>query len=289
MSADINQELRLMVALDLSRMDEILIEYVNYLSTIWKISHVDFVHNVKQTELHNIYDEIADEKINIEDLIKKELNREVEEWYKGTSAYQVIVASENYTESVFSLMAKEQKTDIMIVGKKGKLKGTGAMSQKLVRMLTCDMLLVPESVKHNMEHLLIPTDFTNNSAKAFQCAKAIQNQNQSNLHALHVYNIPSVYFPYIDREKAMDRTEKHLNDKYVAFLRRNKLENIPFALAYHDELSVVGAIRRYAERENMDIIIVSARGGNKITSLFIGSITNELLSEDLNSPVLVVK
>jgi len=149
------------------------------------------------------------------------------------------------------------------------------------------MLLVPESVPYKMKHLVIPTDFTNNSAKAFQCAKTIQDQNQSNLYALHVYNIPSVYFPYIDRKKALDKTEKHLLDKYRLFLKKNKLENIPFDLVYHEELSVVGVIKKYAEEESMDI--VSARGGNRITSLFIGSITNELLSENLSIPILVVK
>lgn len=134
MSADVNKELRLMVALDLSKMDKLLLEYVNYLSAIWRISHIDFIHNVKQTELHNIYAEIADEKINIENLIEKELNREVDKWYKGNSTHEVIVTSENYTESVFSKMAKMHNIDIMLVGKKGKLKGTGAMTQKLVRM-----------------------------------------------------------------------------------------------------------------------------------------------------------
>lgn len=289
MVANMNKSLRIMIALDLSKMDKILIQYVNYLTSIWKVAHIDFIHNIKQTELHNIYEEIADENIVIDEVIERELQREIKKHYTGSANYDILVAADTYTESIFSYMAKKNKSDIVIVGKKSKMKGTGGMAQKLVRMLTCDMLLVPENVKNQLKNILLPTDFTANSVKAFRCARTIQKQNNSKLYTLHVYNIPSVYFPFIDREKAMDKTEAHLEAKYLAFCKRNNIEDVPFTLINHDDLSVVEAIVRHSKKEKMDMIVVSARGGNKITSLFIGSITNELVLEDIPIPILVVK
>jgi nucleotide-binding universal stress UspA family protein len=53
-------------------------------------------------------------------------------------------------------------------------------------------------------------------------------------------------------------------------------------------MSVVEAIELHAEKGNFDIVIVSARGGSKLTALFVGSLTNDLLIRNRKMPLLVV-
>ena len=280
---------RIMVALDLSAMDAIVLSYVSYLTEVWKIEHIDFVHNIKQTELNDLFEDFVDDSIHLEEIIKKEITRKVQKKYTGNSSYKISVTSENYTESILSYFAKDNKIDLVILGQKSKLQGTGGMSLKLVNMLTCHMMLIPEKAMHKLDTILIPTDFTANSAKSFLLATHLKEQNNSELKALNVFNIPSVFFPYIDRVKAIDETKKHLETKYKAFTKRFKLEEIPFKHFYRKDLSVVDSIRKFARDNNANMIVMSAKGGNKLTSLFIGSITNDMLLQDFKMPVFIVK
>lgn len=63
---------------------------------------------------------------------------------------------------------------------------------------------------------------------------------------------------------------------------------IPFKYIDRKDLSVVEAIELHAEKEDFDIIVVSARGTSKIASLFIGSVTNDLLIRNRDMPLLVI-
>lgn len=283
------ENLHLLVALDLSKMDKILIDYINFIDTKWGVEKVDFLHNIKQTELLNIYEEIADDTVDLEKLITKELKKVVGDRISQTVSYEVIVKSENYTEGMLSRWAETNKVDYMILGKKSELRGTGGMAQKLIRLSKANMILVPEEISHQLEKVVIPTDFTANSSKAFKKALALQNKPGFRLEALHIFNIPSVYFPYIDRETAIDKAESHLRKRYKSFAKKHKLGNMDFHLVYRENKSIVESISRYIKSNQIDMCVMSARGGNKITSLLIGSITNEILMEDIQVPILIVK
>src|SRR5699024_6060460 len=101
----IKDSFRIMVALDLSSMDKIVINYVSYISKIWNVDHIDFIHNIKQSELHNVFDDFVEENVQLENIIERELTRVVEKNYTGSATNEVHVASDNYTESILSYFA----------------------------------------------------------------------------------------------------------------------------------------------------------------------------------------
>lgn len=285
----LENELILMVALDLTEMDPILLRYVSFLCKVWNIEHLYFTHNIKQYKLYDLYDEFLEEGITVEDIVDRALNKAVEEHYKATVPYTVIITSDDYTESILSHLAKEYKIDIMVTGNKDELQGTGALTQKLVRMLDASVLLVPEEARRGMDNVLIPTDFSSASAKCFEVADSLVERSGGKIEALHVYNIPSFFFPYINTEKAIDKTKLHLKEKVVQFRKKFKIrEEIPFKYIDRRGLSVVEAIEIHAEKDDFDIIVTSARGSNNITSLFVGSVTNDLLIRNRKMPLLVI-
>lgn len=286
----LENELKLMVALDLTEMDGILLGYVSFLCKVWNIEHLYFTHNIKQYKLYDLYDEFFEEGITVEDIVDKELERTVEKHYTGSVPHTVLITSDDYTESILSHLAEEYKIDIMVTGNKDELQGTGALSQKLVRMLDANVLLVPEEAKHRMESVLIPTDFSSASAKCFEVAESLVERSGGKIEALHVYNIPSFFFPYINTEKAIDKTKRHLKEKVIQFRKKYKLpEQLAFRYTDREDLSVVEAIELHAEKGEFDIVVTSARGGNNITSLFVGSVTNDLLIRNRTMPLLVIR
>ncbi|MCG2419927.1 universal stress protein [Aequorivita sp. F47161] len=292
MTQKINLEnnLKLMIALDLTEMDPILLQYVSFLCKVWNIEQVYFTHNIKQYKLNDLYDEFLDEGITIEDIVDRGLQKTIEKNYTATAPHTVVITSDDYTESILTHLAKEYKIDIVIVGNKDELQGTGALNQKLARMLDSNMLLVPEEAKHHMNNVLVPTDFSSASARCFRVAESLVERSGGTIEGLHVYNIPSVFFPYINTEKAIDKTKNHLKEKVKQFRKRHAITNeLPFRYIDRENLSVVEAIEIHAEKGGFDIMIVSARGGNNITSLFVGSITNDLLIRNRKMPLLVIK
>src|SRR5690554_456899 len=287
---NLENELKLMVALDLTEMDPILLEYVSFLCKVWNIEHLYFTHNIKQYKLYDLYDEFLEEGITVEDIVDRGLQRTIEKYYTADVPHTVLITSDDYTESIISHLAKEYKIDIMVLGNKDELQGTGALNQKLARMLEANVLLVPEEAKREMQNVLVPTDFSSSSARCFEVAKSLVERSGGMIEGLHVYNIPSFFFPYINTEKAIDKTKIHLKEKVLQFRKKFKIsEQIPFRYTYREDLSVVEAIENHAEKNDSDIIVVSARGGSKLTKLFVGSVTNDLLIRNRRMPLLVVR
>lgn len=287
---DPNGELTLMLALDLTKMDEILLNYVSFLCKVWKVKHLYITHNIKQYKIYDLYDDFLREDITVEDIVDKALQRNIEKYYTCSVDHTLIITADDYTESILTHLIREYQIDLLITGNKDELQGTGALSQKLVRMIDAHLLLVPETTKHQIKKILVPTDFSSGSAKSFKIAKSLAEQTQAEIGALHVYNIPSYFFPYINSEKAVDKTERHLQTKVKQFRKKYELgQDLKFRYTDREELSVVEAIENHALKGNFDIILVSVRGGNNITSLFVGSVTNALLIRHREMPLLVVK
>ncbi|MEO6682543.1 MAG: universal stress protein [Ginsengibacter sp.] len=287
---DVNRELTLMVALDLTQMDAILLRYVSFLEKVWNIKSLYFTHNIKQSKLYNLYEDFLKEDIKLEQVIEQALKKSIDENYTGTIPHTLLITSDNYTEGILTHLAKEYKIDVVVTGNKDAMQGTGALSQKLVRMLQSHILLVPEETNHEIKKVLVPTDFSNDSARSFLAARSLVERTKGEIEALHIYDIPSFFFPYIDTEKAIDKTKKDLKNRFENFNRKHKLpEYIRFKYLDKEDLSVVETIEQEAEKGSFDIVVISARGGNNLTSLFIGSITNDLLSRNRKMPLLVVK
>src|SRR5690606_31889783 len=228
--------------------------------------------------------------ITVEDIVDRGLQRTIEKYYTAEVPHTVLITSDDYTESIISHLAKEYKIDIMVLGNKDELQGTGALNQKLARMLEANVLLVPEEAKREMQNVLVPTDFSSSSARCFEVAKSLVERSGGVIEGLHVYNIPSFFFPYINTEKAIDKTKIHLKEKVKQFRNKFKLrEDLPFRYTDREGLSVVEAIELHAEKGEFDIVVVSARGGNNITSLFVGSVTNDLLIRNRKMPLLIIR
>ncbi len=292
MTQKINLEnrLKLMVALDLTEMDPILLQYVTFLCQVYKVEHLYLAHNIKRYKLYDLNEEFLEEGITVEDIVDRALQKSIDTYYKGTIPFTVLLTTDDYTESILSHLTEKYEIDIMIVGSKDEFQGTGALNQKLVRMLDAHVLLVPEEASHNMKKVLVPTDFSSRSDHCFAVAASLVEGSGGQVEALHIYNIPQFFFPYVNTEKAQDKTKKHLKEKVAQFRKRHKIsEEIPFRYADREDLSIVEAIELHAEKGNFDIIVVSARGANNITSLFIGSVTNDLVVRSRKMPLLVVR
>lgn len=282
--------LNLLVALDLTEMDARLLRYVSFLCGKWRVEKLVLAHNIKRSALYSLYEELLREGINVADMVERELKRSIAANYTGNCEHELIITTDNHTESALTELVKEHQIDLVVTGSKSEYQGTGVMTQKLIRMMPASLLLVPEEAQPLLERILVATDFSPESAKSFEAALSLVAQGGGEVEALHVYGIPQFFFPYIDLEEAADKTKLHLKERYDQFNKKYKYPSqVKFKYLDKEESSTVETIEKEAVAGNFDLIVVSAKGANNLTTLFIGSTTNDLLTRPRRKPLLVVK
>ncbi len=278
---------KILVALDLSQIDEYVTQYASYIATTTKAEKVYFVHNIKRYEISKWFEKEL-EALDLEGMIEKKIAKTIAENFNAEVEYEILISDDPYTESMISYMANKYQVNLVMVGNKNTFKGTGAISGKLLRLLKCDVLSVPKEAKIPAENLLCTTDFSVKSQRGIRRAMQFQEQNGGKLACLRVYNIPAQYFPALDVKQAEKRIEGQTDKAFSKLFQKLGATDIQPIAEIAGENSIPEQIQETAE-EGYDLLFMSDRGQNNFTSLLVGSTTEEIFSHYLNIPLWVVK
>jgi len=279
----------LLVALDLSDIDDTLINYASYIAEILKVEKVYFVHNIKKYEISQLFeDQLKD--LNLDEIIGDELNEKVEEKFKAPVAWEVLISEDPYSESLINYIANKYDIQLALIGNKNKTGGTGVVSGKLLRMLKCNILSIPKNAKPEITNIWAGADFSQASKKVFELTNYLTSITNAQAKAVHVYNVPVQFSPYVPKENLDLKIEKHLKERYIKFT--NKLHHkceLELEIIPGRDTGVAEKLRTRAKNSKVDLIIVGDKGGNTFSSLLVGSITEELFNQDLDAPLWITK
>ncbi|WP_339647568.1 universal stress protein [uncultured Salegentibacter sp.] len=279
----------ILVALDLSDIDNSVIKYASFLSETLKIKKVYFVHNIKKYEISSLFDEQMKD-VNLDEIIGDELNEKVETHFNSKAEWEVLISEDPYTESLINYIANKYYIDLVMVGNKNRKKGTGIVSNKLLRLLKCDILSVPRDFHPEIKTIWAGTDFSRESRKIFPIAQMLQKATSAPVTAAHVYSVPVQFSPYVPKEAMAPKIEKHAREKGDKFLSKLDYEGevTPLIIPGRDA-SVASNLLECAKKNNVDILIVADKGANNISSLLVGSVTEELFGKNPEVPLWISK
>lgn len=279
----------ILVALDLSSIDNHLIEYSAFLAEKLEVSKVYFVHNIKKYEISELFEKELGE-INLDQLIGDELNEKIEEKFKANISWEVLISEDSNTESLIDYVVNKYQIHLTIIGNKVAKEGTGVVSTKLLRLLKCNILSVPKSAQLELKNIWVGTDFSGHSKKSFQFVEQYRGKFDIYLKSIHVFHVPMQFSPYIQTNTAIEKIEKHLQQKSDRFFKKVILTPPEERqLIFAKDKTVSEKFAAEVENNHPDLVIISDKGGNNISSLLIGSLTEELFDESLKSPLLIVK
>ncbi len=278
----------ILVALDLSALDEQLIKYASYIAELTNAENVYFVHNIKKFETSEIFQKEI-EALNLENIIETKIEKNIQKHYSANVPHEVLISDDTYTESLINYIANKYLVNLVIVGNKNTYKGTGAVSGKLLRMLKCDVLSIPSNSNIPPKKLLCTTDFSGKSHKGIKRALDIKEKVEGDLSCLNVHKIPAQYFLALDLDKLKDKIERHTQKSFTKLFAKLKTEKAIPVSKLAGDYSIPERIRQIAENDKYDLVFISDRGHNNFTSLFVGSITEELFTHYLKLPLWVVK
>ncbi|MGV3587583.1 MAG: universal stress protein [Adhaeribacter sp.] len=278
----------LMVCLDLSDIDEKLVAFTRSICERLDVRKVYFVHNIKLYELGDDFRELIGE-VDLAKEVEDNITDIVAEQFGNTTAYEILVSEEPNTEVLLADLVKRYKIKLTLLGKKMSDKSTGAQGTKLLRILPCSVLVFPETASFNIKKVLVPIDFSAASVHALQLSQNLSGQLGLQLEIMHVYRIPSQFFPLISEEKAVRKAEELVKGKFAELQKRHQeIAHVPYTLVRAANKSIAERIVLHLKKGHHDLLVLGLKGNNPLPSLSLGSVPTEMYNTDINVPLWLV-
>ncbi len=179
-------------------------------------------------------------------------------------------------------IASSKNVSLIIMGAKGvvKSKFVGSNSLRVVKTAPCPVITVKgKAHKKGCDRILLPLDLTKETSdkvtEAIQMAKIFNSE----IYILSVL--------LVDKNEVKSRIEKQLNNVKNK-IEKEKVKCVPKIINIKKgEESLVGAVLRYAQKNEIDLIMIMTQQESNFKELFIGSRARAIINLS-NTPVLSI-
>ena len=287
---------KMIVCLDQTPLDQTLIEHAAFIAKVNQTKKIYFTNVIKNLSIpKEILEEFPNLVENMVNERKEAMEKLVEEHFpklKGISI-SYVVKEGNLSKKILKL-AEEKSVDMILIGRKVDLPGTGVASQRLARRASCSLLIVPEGSKPKINRLLVPSDFSEYSKDALEEAIMIVEKHGGNAEIIcqNVFSVPTGYhFTGKSYEEFTEIMRMHAEINYKKFIRKIDTKGLKIIPMYtkDDDDDPVQEIVNMALEQNVDGIIIGAKGRTAATALFIGSMAERLIQYNDSLPLLVTR
>lgn len=286
---------RVLVALDLTEMDETLVRYIARLSNEIDLDKIYFLNVMKNLELpQKIVEKYPDLIAPMDEATKKEIQYTIDEeagnQLKGD--IEIKVTDGNRAEKILK-WAKIKEVDLIVLGRKSGLDGQGIVSGKVVKLAPCSVVFVPEVLPETLQNLVIPIDYSSTSKLAFEFALNIAKKIAGlKLTCLNVYNVPSGYHysgkSYEEFEEIMKQNAEESFSEFISNFDTKGITVEPnYRLDKHNDIAKT--IYKFALKNKASAIAVGSKGRTQAAAVLLGSIAEKLINLNSQIPTIVVK
>jgi len=285
---------RVLLCLDLSIMDEALMKYTAMLTKYMGIEKIYLLHVTEDLELdEEIVSKYPNLMAPLDESIESVIKDRADKIFEGINVDIEIEAMEGEPFEKVLRWSKVKEIDLVVMGRKHHLPGSGFLPDKMAQLLLCSILFVPENVIAKLDRILVPFDFSEFSDQALEQAIYLKNQYGAEVVCQHVYEVPHGYhttgksfedFAKIMKENAVKKFEKHITN-----LENVDLKDIEVEYTLSEKKDLCQLVNHYANQIDADLIVAGSRGRTPMASLLLGSVAGKLIRHDNNLPLLVVK
>jgi len=271
-------------------MDDILIGYTEFLTSVVKPKTITFFHTVESgptaLELAEQFPEIDSEEEFL-DLIRNELNDKLKGHFDDDSIeIRMVIKTGKPTDQIIDIV-NSIEPDLLLMGKKMGYAGEGIIPKRILKYVAASVLFVPENSRYSMQNILAPIDFSEQSAKAVKTAGHLANGG--NVTAQHIYRYRAQFFPYSLSEKDKKEMDQNIRSQLKDFKNDHDLpENINYVLSLHKDGRVADEVYNQAMNDQTDLIVVSSKS-KKLTSFVSHDFTDKMVDYAFGIPLLVQK
>jgi len=211
-----------------------------------------------------------------------QLHRFTQQYSAGRLQPELIVDQGNAPRSILSFAQKENMESI-VMGTHGRSGFDrlvlGSSTDRVIRKAACPVLVVSNAAqkaldvepdrRHRLSRILYCTDFSHNSEQGLGYAISLAAEYKAELALFHVTGKP----PDVSKAYAIVAARTQELDKLVSETERENL-NVRSAVRFGKPYE---EIVRYANEEQADLIIMTARGGDAVDRAVFGSTTYRVI------------
>lgn len=289
-----------MIAMKMDEMDMPLLHYLSFFAKKIPVDAGYFLHVSPRFELsRSVFDfdntlptavEMQMEKLK---LLKAEVKTHLQDVPK--MEFECEVRKGDRLEEVLK-DAAETYADLLVLGKRAKENSQAVFVKNIIRKIKSNALVIPEKAKHSLNKILVPIDFSPYSIKALHTAIGIAKHliEPAQVVCLNVFEMPNFASFNISKTReqfhrmvAEDRLEAF--DAFLHSYAPEEKERLQKVLLQREMPWIPHYIMEYANKNEIDFIVMGAKGHSKVELLFIGSVTEKLLTMNNSIPTLVVK
>lgn len=287
---------KLIVCLDQSALDATLVRFASFISKVNQTKKIYFTNVIRNL---NIPKDVLEEFPHLIDNMVEERKAQMKEVVEMNFSndenveFSFVVKEGQLSKKILKL-AHEKSADMILVGRKVTLPGTGVVSQRLARRASCSLLIIPEKAEPKMEKLLVPSDFSDYSKDAMEEAILIVEKFGGNAEIVcqNVFTVPSGY--HFTGKSYAEFTAimlMHAEINFKKFIRKIDTKSIKIMPVYtqDEDDDPVEDILAKAKEIKADSIIIGAKGRTAATALFIGSMAERLIQLNDEFPLLVTR
>ena len=286
---------RVLVALDLTEMDETLVRYVARLSNEIDLDKIYFFNVMKDLELpEKIAKKYPDLVAPMDEATKKQIQYTIDEEAGNQlkADYEIKVTDGNRAEKILK-WARIKEVDLIVMGRKSGLEGEGIVSGKVVKLAPCTTVFVPEVLPQNLHNLVVPIDYSSASKLAFEHSLFMARKIQGlKLTCLNIYNVPTGYhFSGKSYEEFSEIMKINAEESFQDFLADFDIKGVTIDASFELDTKndVAKKIYQFALKNKASAISVGSKGRTQVAAVLLGSIAEKLIRLNSLIPIIVVK
>lgn len=284
---------RLMVALDASELDDQLMLTASRLAQWLPIDKIYFYHISKTLEIPKEVRDKFPDLAPADETAEHQIKEKLKEYFQEPNMVEMEVeVMEGDPADKLLRLVKSKHIDLLLVGRKSSLKGSGTIPNKLVKAAPCSVMFVPEEAPDNFKEILVPLDFSESATFALNQAVNLAKSCEGEIICHNVVPVPTGYHTSgKTREEFGEIMQGHAKKEYEHFMKSYDAQGVrvrPF-FETNDDNNPADEIYERAVSEGVDLIVLGSKGRKGISNVLLGSVAKRVLDFSKDIPVLVVK
>lgn len=291
----------MMVALEMNSADQPILDYLDFFTGQVPVASIHFLHVMPRIDFFNPDTAERAKEIMGQAKVNNNMLRRMEESIRERlSKHQAVYLNCQLKEGnplvELLINADDLNADLVVIGQKSGVSQHGILARNLAKRIKTNALIVPDQSRQQLRKMLVPIDFSADSARALQTAVQLNERltEPARIVALNVYDLPNLGTFQTDRshEELKAVVEQDRQEAFRSFLRQfvpQQENQIQTQLLERREPGTAAYLYDYARTNDVDFILIGARGHSKVEQLLMGSVTEKLLTINESIPTLVVK
>jgi nucleotide-binding universal stress UspA family protein len=281
---------KVIAALNLTQLDKNVIVYSGLLSKLSDCEEVKFLYTNRKINYPLLQDAAGlGSEESVDQFAIRVMRDEVSTDFSGDTNTKIAYeALEGDPLEMILKTVVQDKTDLIVVGRKRSALDTRRLPVKLARKAPCSVVMVPENAEPSISRIMVPVDFSNGSERALKMAVDLAIAGGiKKIYGIHVFFLPLGYSKTgktgVEYARMMKiDAENHFND----FIKQVDLKGVEIKMDYIISRRPAKAIRKAVRKRGCDLIIAGARGDGGLGML--GSVTESLMLT-VKCPMVAVK